>query len=290
MATAEVSKAALDTLDGALLDPLRQTVLRILSTQRAEYVFAQVADGLPTKDWRSEFNLLSLQVDAGVLQTYKDSRLGTRELRLRLLETTAVVIHTLAALLFMATNQPPYKCSEPRRKFIEVGSRLTPTDGFIPSPFETYLFHNHYRDVDLYPMGVADIVGFWAETHLFDGVVVFDHGKDDTEFRDVYLHPGSGFRVFRLSDTQIDGHVGFGLYRDLAYPFDFPIKAERDAIRLLPELTLETNIYRTRNDRKPVTLPRFWRPRVQRAEDDPFMVEFAEKCAKGELEKGADYN
>jgi hypothetical protein len=106
----------------------------------------------------------------------------------------------------------------------------------------------------------------------------------------VYLHPDSGFRVFRLSDTQIDGLVGFGLYGDLAYPFDFPIKAEPDAIRLLPELTLESNIYRTRNDRKPVTLPRFWRPRVQLAEDDPFMIEFVEQHAKGELEKGADYD
>jgi hypothetical protein len=95
MSTTEVLKTALETLDGGHLDPLRQTVLRILSTQRAEYVFAQVADGLPTneaakykshdmeerienrlqasshafelvRDWRSEFNLLSLEVDARV--------------------------------------------------------------------------------------------------------------------------------------------------------------------------------------------------------------------------------
>jgi hypothetical protein len=106
----------------------------------------------------------------------------------------------------------------------------------------------------------------------------------------VHLHPDSGFRVFRLSDTQIDGLVGFRLDSDLAFPFDFSIKAERDAIRLLPELTLESNIYRTRNDRKPVNLPRFWRLRVQRAEDDRFMMEFAEKYSKEELENGADYN
>jgi hypothetical protein len=116
-----------------------------------------------------------------VLQTYKDSRLGTREFRLRLIKTTAVVIHTLAALLFTATNQPPYKCPEPRKKFIEVDGRFTPIDEFIPIVSQTCLFHNHYRDVDLYPMGVADIVGFWAETHLFGGVVVFDHGKNGTE-------------------------------------------------------------------------------------------------------------
>ncbi|KAL3443360.1 hypothetical protein BJX65DRAFT_311861 [Aspergillus insuetus] len=135
-------------------------------------------------------------------------------------------------------------------------------------------------------MVVADLVGFWAETHLFGCVVVFDHGENGTEFLDVYLHPDSGFRVFQLSDSQINELVGFGLYGDLASsPFDFPIKAERDAIRLLSELTLESNIYRTRNDRKPVELRRFWRPRVQRADDDPFMAEFVEEHAKG-----PDYN
>lgn len=34
-----------------------------------------------------------------------------------------------------------------------------------------------YTRSDQYPKGVADVVGYWAETHLFGGVVVFHRGK-----------------------------------------------------------------------------------------------------------------
>lgn len=55
------------------------------------------------------------------------------------------------------------------------------TDELIPSRYPTWLFHNDYLDLDIYPMGIADAVAYWAETHLFGGVVVFDHGESDTE-------------------------------------------------------------------------------------------------------------
>lgn len=35
------------------------------------------------------------------------------------------------------------------------------------------------RIPSLYPHGFADVVGYWAETHIFGGVVVFDRGADD---------------------------------------------------------------------------------------------------------------
>lgn len=43
-------------------------------------------------------------------------------------------------------------------------------DGKLPS----LVFHKQYRDYDQYPDGVADIVGYWAETRVFGGVVLFD--------------------------------------------------------------------------------------------------------------------
>lgn len=46
-------------------------------------------------------------------------------------------------------------------------------DGKLPSLF----YHKHYRDYDQYPDGVADIVGYWAETRIFGGVVLFDRRK-----------------------------------------------------------------------------------------------------------------
>lgn len=116
-----------------------------------------------------------------MLQAYKDSRPGTKEFKLRLIETTAVVIHSLAALLFEHTNERPYKCPEPERKIVIVDGLPELTDEIIGDPIPTYLYHDDYLDHDLYPMGVADVVAYWAETHLFGGVVVFDHGESDTE-------------------------------------------------------------------------------------------------------------
>ena len=43
-------------------------------------------------------------------------------------------------------------------------------DGKLPSMF----FHKQYMDYDQYPDGVADIVGYWAESRIFGGVVLFD--------------------------------------------------------------------------------------------------------------------
>lgn len=36
-----------------------------------------------------------------------------------------------------------------------------------------------YIRSDLYPKGVFDVVGHWAETHIFGGVVVFDRGSEE---------------------------------------------------------------------------------------------------------------
>ncbi|KAL3478916.1 hypothetical protein BJX99DRAFT_93364 [Aspergillus californicus] len=331
MPASDISMAALATLDGQHLQVLQDTVRHILFTQRAEYVFAQVVDGVPTKEtkmcknysveelfrdraepspealdlvrgWRSDFQLTSLEIDDKVLRAYTDSQLGTREYKLRLIEITAVVVHTLAALLFQHTNQPPYKCPPPRNGivFVEepievegcswIRRRSQETDELIPSPHPTYLYHNHYRDYDIYPMGVADMVAYWAETHLFGGVVVFEHGESDTEFLHVWLHPDANLKVFRLSETQIDQFVSFGLYGEptpAVSPF-LPIKAERNTFRVLGEYSLQYNIYRSRGDRKVPVLPRGWHPRG-RLEDDPQMMDVLEMYRRGELKPGHTY-
>lgn len=221
---------------------------------------------------------------------------------MRLIETTALVIHSLAALLFEHTNERPYKCPMPERKIVIVNGLPEVTDEIIGDPIPTYLYHDDYLDHDLYPMGVADVVAYWAETHLFGGVVVFDHGESDTEVRcplttnlvpwltdlqflDVFLHPDCGFKVFKLSDAQVDQFVSFGLYGDPAVPSPFPIKPGRDAVRLLPEFTMQKNIYRTKSDRRVPELPSGWHP-VGRLEDDPQMMEFMDKYKNGDWTYG----
>ena len=42
-------------------------------------------------------------------------------------------------------------------------------------------FHDHYMRLEDYPFGLLDVVGYWAETQLFGGVVLFDRGDSGFE-------------------------------------------------------------------------------------------------------------
>lgn len=37
-------------------------------------------------------------------------------------------------------------------------------------------FHNDYIQLEDYPFGLLDVVGYWAETQLFGHVLLFDRG------------------------------------------------------------------------------------------------------------------
>lgn len=49
-----------------------------------------------------------------------------------------------------------------------------PVPNAAPTPPPTVLYNPCYRDFDQYPNGVADMVGYWVESELFGGVVLFD--------------------------------------------------------------------------------------------------------------------
>lgn len=44
----------------------------------------------------------------------------------------------------------------------------------VDSVGPTFFLHNQYKDIDQYPGGVADAVGYWAEAQIFSGVILFD--------------------------------------------------------------------------------------------------------------------
>ena len=56
-----------------------------------------------------------------------------------------------------------------------------------PEPPPTVFFHGAYTAVDQYPKGVADMVGYWAESRLSGGVVLFDRGENETAVRFHFL-------------------------------------------------------------------------------------------------------
>lgn len=56
-------------------------------------------------------------------------------------------------------------------------------DGRLPTLF----IHKQYRDLEQYPKGAADMVGYWAEAQIFGGVVLFDrrNPRDREPYEDV---------------------------------------------------------------------------------------------------------
>lgn len=48
-----------------------------------------------------------------------------------------------------------------------------------PDPPPSVFAHGSYCEFERYPKGVADMVGYWAESRIFGGVVVFDRGDDE---------------------------------------------------------------------------------------------------------------
>ena len=49
--------------------------------------------------------------------------------------------------------------------------------------FYVDFYHDCYVRFDDYPFGLLDVVGYWAETQLFGGVLLFDRGESGSEVR-----------------------------------------------------------------------------------------------------------
>jgi hypothetical protein len=85
---------------------------------------------------------------------------------MHLLELVAVAVHDMAGNLF-ASFHPD---GEPLEQAYRTGSRRKDLIS---------LSTMCYIRSDLYPRGVFDVVGYWAETYIFGGVVVFDRGSEE---------------------------------------------------------------------------------------------------------------
>ncbi|OJJ46420.1 hypothetical protein ASPZODRAFT_16186 [Penicilliopsis zonata CBS 506.65] len=268
------------SLDTDHLTPLRVSLDRILSTKLAEITFAQIVDGIPIEQtdtrwlfgydpnisgrqapsdsaleevvkWRSQFQVESLEIASDMVQGYQKTVKGTREFHLYLIGMIAVSLHTAASLLFTYTNNPPYKRPQPQSfdLFPIPGipgfsdSQEMPPMSLPEDP--TYLFHVDYTLHKQYPMGVADMVGYWAEYRVLGGVVLFDWKSQ--EIGDVYFHPSAGFRVFRLSEVQMEQFISFCLGDNSPSPF--PMTAERQALRIYRDDTFDLHIFRAKYER-----------------------------------------
>ncbi|KAF2239893.1 hypothetical protein EV356DRAFT_571979 [Viridothelium virens] len=269
---------------------LERAVWNIFSTELAVETYAQIVDGRPishvyddyctsrrtdingsepsleakqvVEAFQAKSNPRLLQIDSKLAQAFQSTSIGEREFNVRLLEILAVLCHEIATILSINAE------GELRQ--------LPEESPFLPQPTE--LYHLFYTSSERYPQGVADIVGYWAEYRLFGGVVLFDRGELGVEARDVFIHPVGHYKIYQLSDAQIQRWAVSVLSENLQ-PKEIHdglrFRSEKYARRIDPYDALSLNIYR---DKYAAKIPE-QRPRrcVMRLEDDPEMMDAIEE-------------
>ncbi|KAL1861439.1 hypothetical protein VTK73DRAFT_7074 [Phialemonium thermophilum] len=270
----------------------------LLHTSIAEHTYAEIIDGLPTADtwyayhgirhdiieahrelcpgaletarhFRADLQPKDLAFDPTILEAYGESPLGSRTFKLRLIELLAVACHDLAALLHQKYDEgfhkgahawTPPNVSEPRWQ-------VAPPPPRPPTVF----FHAAYDALDQYPRGVADMVGYWAESRVFGKVVLFDRGEDETGCHDVFIYPNGGRRlIFQPSEEQVDRLYTFlttPASESKEIPSPLPLVPEKYARRVDPwDAFASLHIFRDRYERRRGPRPR---GHLVALEDDP---------------------
>ncbi|KAL6361371.1 hypothetical protein LRP88_04839 [Fusarium phalaenopsidis] len=283
----QIRSLSIDILDGDHYDLFTRAITRILSTEIAELTYAQVIDGLPltqviyesrggklpkghplhsahqelcpgmldkTRQFREEFEpeiLTALRVPS--------CRSGVKSIQYRLIELMAVAVHQIAVILFnLGTSLHK---DDGITEWAPPKSNRLYWDHSPDGPLPTLFKHPWYVDYDQYLNGAADMAGYWAESRIFGGVVVFDRRRQSPEFDPyaVYLHPNRTnvtYRIFELLPEQKQALIEF-LTADAAPPESpLPILGhDMNRNRVDPEEPIEeTGIYRDLWERKELPL------------------------------------
>ncbi|KAI1498342.1 hypothetical protein F5X99DRAFT_431797 [Biscogniauxia marginata] len=251
---AKLQRISLASLgEGPHRDILNRAIRNVLSTDISEITLAQIVDGLPLseveRDTYTGYGYLSgdhplsqkhKQLCPGLLHEYRISARGSRTFQTRLIELVAVAIYQIVPpkdhLIFWIYN----------------------SDGAPPTLFQ----HRQYCYYDQYPDGIADGIGYWAESRIFGGVVLFDRREpdsaDDVDPEGVYLHPERNmmtYRIYRLLDSQKLELLQF-LLSEAPSPGTSPLPILEDQNNRrrvdLKEPVETTGIYRDLWERKPL--------------------------------------
>lgn len=102
------------------------------------------------------------------MQANQNTRPSSNNFKLHLLEIAVLTVHSLAATLY-TTSHPDINIYPKERLFTQ------------HSHYAADLYHWLHRLATRYPYGLADVIGYWAETQIFGGVVLFEHENDQSE-------------------------------------------------------------------------------------------------------------
>lgn len=115
------------------------------------------------------------------LEAYQETFPGSIAWKLRLLELVASACHDIAVHLYQM-DAGTHKHREHGQWLAEKLASLSEKSldrRILPPP--TLFWNGRYPDSSRYPNGLADVVGYWAETQIFGGVVLFDRGESEEE-------------------------------------------------------------------------------------------------------------
>lgn len=130
-------------------------------------------------------------------------------------------------------------------------------------PRPTLFNHPAYLDDDVYPEGLADVVGYWVEDRILGGIPLFDHkpNLESAEPPNVYFHSSRDRvteRVYQLRDEQQQQLIGFPRHKTQSpppSPCPLPILGDKtNRVRVdAPAAMFVHHIYRDLWERKPIT-------------------------------------
>ncbi|KAK4464402.1 hypothetical protein QBC42DRAFT_263327 [Cladorrhinum samala] len=277
----------------------------VLSTDLALETYAQIIDGLPTADiaydrrspglfgdhpiedheelcpgaleraraFREEFDMSVLTLSPRLIRSYSRAPIGSKAFLLRLVELIASALHEIGVLLFQLDLRLHDGDVDAVTKWA-----ADPADEEALRP--TLLSHVFYMDHDVYPSGVADMVGFWAEDRIIGGVTAFDRRAEEAgAFPNLYLLPnraGTTNRYWQLHDNQQQAVVDFLVDEndkpESRVKCPFPVLcAPENTERVSHHLGIARGVYRDIWERKPPTkeMLSFYARRPQDAGDYP---------------------
>lgn len=107
---------------------------------------------------------------------YNCRPLGSREYTLRLLAITPASLHALAGKIY-ASSHPNIEM-HPQKPPEGHYRAFRGTDRFYVDFFHVCCFR--FED---HPLGLLDVVGYWTESQLLGGVILFDRGDSGSEVR-----------------------------------------------------------------------------------------------------------
>lgn len=295
-ADANVRKLSVSSLSDPHRDIFEKALRRILSTDVAELTFAQIADGLPiaavakdsflqvqhphplyklhqevcagavrkVKELRDNLHFDVLKFTASLIHGFNGAAPGSRIFQTLLVEMVARAIHQLTTQLHQLQLNIGCHTNDGLASWVpdkddELWWRWHP-DGRPPP---TLFWHTWYRDYDLYINGISDGVGYWAESRILGGVVLFDR-RDPKEFPGadptaIYFHPDRGpshcnvtYRICKLTDEQRHTLLDFLTSKEVRIKSPFPILPnDNNRTRVDPEDPIrKTGIYRDLDERR----------------------------------------